>query len=835
MDRRPTSSALLSWLLLPVAAYLVQSALSLPGRAYTGLAVRGDLVASVDPGSPGQRAGLEAGDRLRVPGRASIRLSNSPLAGAVAGRPLTLLCQRGSSTRAVWLAPEPLPPNERRLSALLLVLASVFVMLGGWVWSERRDALTRSFFLVCISFATLLAPPPRGFGAAGSALGDLVLTGLSILLPALMVHFFAAFPESSAHGRRRLWIRTAYLVTALLAALMVVETLAQMAASPLARALGDLTQVAAAVWFFVGTLCALLLFASSFARAGSSDARRRLRVAFFGSMVGLAPFTLLTLFRNLWPNVAIPGERGAVVLTLFVPASFAWAIVVHRVFDFRVALRAGVITLIVAAACGAAWVLGEWGSSNWGNQMGADLAGGALALVTLAASVAGPAAPVLRALGTRIVPGDETPGLAAWLHERTSGAAPATAGGLLAESCAAVTRFLRLDGCTALVPGLGDVTIVRDPSGAAMPEPGPGLRTRAIRLAPPGLCGLDDAGLGHQDREAMRLAGVSWLLPVGASPQRAVMLLGRRLAGPWLSRRESIELERFTHGLAIALENAELRREATSHGALERELREAGRMQAHLMPQRVPVTPTLDCAAAVLSSEPVGGDYYDFVEGPDRSFTLAVGDVAGHGLPAALLLSHVQARFRSHAGENLTPGELLGVLNQEIAEFDQPEKFVGLVCARVDVRRGRIWIANAGLTPPLVRRHDGRIEEIEASGTLLGVQRGTRYADRCLELGRGELLVVHTDGLTEAQRGDELFGMDRTRSLLRREGDRRAVDVLDTLVREVRAFADQPLDDLTLVVLRQLASLPAGPEPREERSGAGEIDQPSVGTPRAPA
>jgi sigma-B regulation protein RsbU (phosphoserine phosphatase) len=227
------------------------------------------------------------------------------------------------------------------------------------------------------------------------------------------------------------------------------------------------------------------------------------------------------------------------------------------------------------------------------------------------------------------------------------------------------------------------------------------------------------------------------------------------------------------------------------------------------MPQRVPVSPTLDCAAAVLSSEPVGGDYFDFVEGPDRSFTLAVGDVAGHGLPAALLLSHVQARFRTHAAEQLTPGELLGVLNLEIADFEQPQKFVGLVCARVDVRRGRIWIANAGLTPPFVRRHDGRIEEIEASGTLLGVQRGTRYADRCLDLGRGDVMVVHTDGLTEAQRGEELFGMERAREVLRRVGDRRAVDVLETLIREVRAFADQPLDDLTLVVLRQLASPPA--------------------------
>src|SRR5258706_62085 len=121
MERR-TPSAPLTWLLLPVVAYLAQSALGLSGRAYTGLALRGDLVASVDRGSPGQRAGLVAGDR--VSGTAA-RLGSDPLAAAVAGRPLTLLRQRGATVRPAWLVPQPLPANERRLNAMLLVVASV--------------------------------------------------------------------------------------------------------------------------------------------------------------------------------------------------------------------------------------------------------------------------------------------------------------------------------------------------------------------------------------------------------------------------------------------------------------------------------------------------------------------------------------------------------------------------------------------------------------------------------------------------------------------------------------------------------------------------------------
>jgi hypothetical protein len=95
------------------------------------------------------------------------------------------------------------------------------------------------------------------------------------------------------------------------------------------------------VWFAAGLVFALALFARSYLRARSPDARRRLRVALAGTLLGAGPLALLILVRNLSPGTEVPGERWAVVLTLFVPASFAWAVVVHRIFDFRIALRAG--------------------------------------------------------------------------------------------------------------------------------------------------------------------------------------------------------------------------------------------------------------------------------------------------------------------------------------------------------------------------------------------------------------------------------------------------------------------------------------------------------------
>ncbi|HEV2106209.1 MAG TPA: PP2C family protein-serine/threonine phosphatase, partial [Candidatus Eisenbacteria bacterium] len=293
------------------------------------------------------------------------------------------------------------------------------------------------------------------------------------------------------------------------------------------------------------------------------------------------------------------------------------------------------------------------------------------------------------------------------------------------------------------------------------------------------------------------------------------LVLGRRLAGAWLDRREVRDLARLAEHLGVALENAELRREARSRGALTRALEEARHIQVRRLPRRTPVLPTLDCAAATLSTEAVGGDYYDFVTAGPRAFTLAVGDAAGHGLPAALVLAGVQPRFRDEARRARHPGELLEALNRDLVALEQPEKFMGLLCARVDAAAGTIRLANAGLTPPIVHRRDGRCEELTESGVLLGVSAAADYAVSTLELGPGDVLVVYTDGLTEASRGGEPFGFTGVRAVLDRHAHRRAADVLEELLAAVRSHADGPLDDLTIVVLKQLTT------PRARAGDAG--------------
>jgi serine phosphatase RsbU (regulator of sigma subunit) len=797
MDRG-SLSPLLSWMLVPVTAALVLSALSLPRQPYLGLVLRDDWVAAVVPGGPAARAGLVHGDRV-VPPAGQPRLGRSPLAGAAPGEPLTLLVERGGRLASVRLVPEALPYGERRLMAALLAVASGFVVLGGWVWSERRDRLTRAFFLLCLAFAWFLAPPPRWQSEASGALYDTLYTAVGLYLPALFIHFFALFPESGHQGRRlRSTTSVGYGIASTLFGASLLLMLGEPALGQAAVAGQALLQSVSGLWFALGVLAALVLFARSYRRARSVDARRRLRVVLAGTGLGALPLAAMMAVRSFAHGAPLPGERVPVLLLLLVPASFAWATAVHRVFEFKVALRAMVVVVVLAALGGLVYAAGEWIAGAWRQDLGSGLAGGALAFVAVTASVAGPAGRGLRSLGQRFVPDEAS---ATERLDQSPASRRGTPDQVLEAACQAVVEAFHLDGCVALELVRGGLR-----TGArigATTSPPPEADFTAALPEGGGGTALEDLHLRAPDRRALERAGVAWLLAIGGAV-RHCLLLGRRLGGPWYGLEDQRELKRFAGHLEVLLENARLRMEASSHGARDRELTKAGTIQAHLLPRRVPEFRSLDCAAAALSSQPVGGDYYDFVRGPGRVVTLAVGDAAGKGVPAALMGTWVNAGFRSKARRGAGPGQVLAALNRELVAMHQPEAFVALLCARVDVPSATLTFANAGLTPPLLRRRDGHFEALTESGVLLGVAPGARYEDSRVELEAGDILVLYSDGLTEARRGEQEFGPEGVRQVLDAHARQGADEILRALLAAVQAFTDQPLDDVTVVVLRQV-------------------------------
>jgi serine phosphatase RsbU (regulator of sigma subunit) len=235
------------------------------------------------------------------------------------------------------------------------------------------------------------------------------------------------------------------------------------------------------------------------------------------------------------------------------------------------------------------------------------------------------------------------------------------------------------------------------------------------------------------------------------------------------------------------------------------ELEIATQVQARLFPQSLPPARTLEYAGLCLQARQVGGDYYDFLHLGDERLGLVVGDIAGKGMAAALLMANLQANLRSQCALALTePRRFLQAVNQLFYESTATGAYATLFFAEYDDRRQRLRYANCGHLCGLVLRGDDGLDRLHATGYVLGLFEDWDCSIGERELRPGDLLVLYTDGVTEAFDGNgEEFGEARLVEVLRRCRELPAAALLDAIVAEVRGFSPHEQgDDITLIVAR---------------------------------
>ncbi len=223
---------------------------------------------------------------------------------------------------------------------------------------------------------------------------------------------------------------------------------------------------------------------------------------------------------------------------------------------------------------------------------------------------------------------------------------------------------------------------------------------------------------------------------------------------------------------ALMIENAKLSHRALEQEKLRRDLALAGEVQRRLLPPRPPRNGVATLAAFSLPARTVGGDYYDFIDLPDEGIGLAVADVSGKGIAAALLMSVVQASLRAISAENnVPPSGLTARMNGFLYRSTGTSKYATFFYAVIEAHGRRMRYVNAGHNPPyLLRRASGGVDvtELTAGGTVLGMFPEVDYEEAAVDLSPGDLLVAFTDGVTEALNpAGEEFGEERLKDLLR--------------------------------------------------------------------
>jgi sigma-B regulation protein RsbU (phosphoserine phosphatase) len=258
---------------------------------------------------------------------------------------------------------------------------------------------------------------------------------------------------------------------------------------------------------------------------------------------------------------------------------------------------------------------------------------------------------------------------------------------------------------------------------------------------------------------------------------------------------------------AIRVENASLLEERINRERMERELELATEIQQRFQPSAPPIVEGYEFQGISFSCYEIGGDYYDFIPRGDGTMLIALGDVSGKGTAAALLMSSLHAAIHGQVAAKTPLQEAIVSVNEYLAENTPANRFVTLFTAELNASTGMLRYINAGHNPPLVGRANGQIEQLSSGGLPLGIMPVAEYDVGEIMLNSGDVLVVYSDGVSEANNlQEEEFGLERLTQVVRSNLKATASGIRDKIESALSAFTGTAPanDDITLVIVKKL-------------------------------
>ena len=722
------------------------------------------------------------------------------------------------------------------------------LLLGFWVATVRpRDRLAWLLLGLMLGFPHLLDVPTGawGPGVRDAARAYHLLAGH--FWPIAMLLFGLYFPEPfPGRGKRLLgWMKWFVIVPIALyglvdAALKTIEVEDYRAI----EWLGEHWKPFDTVSLMLAFVAIGGFFASIFAKgsmAVSPDARRRLRLLYFGSCISLTPaLVALVLSMIAKKNIVdlLPKWLFFTIILLLLfgfPLTLAYTIVVQRAMDVQVVVRQGLqyalarsgvralqfILMVVvvvtatllasdprmrlpqkleAVAFGMAAVLWMkrgadrlrvWTDRRFfrdaynAEQILSDLGDKVRTMVETQ--------PLLATVSHRISDSLHVPRVAA-LIDGSGPYRPAYALGyaeppnvVFAESAATVRQLVESREPTRVYPDDPDSWLYRRP------------------------------GMTDEERRQIEQLGAELLLPLSAQDHLLGFIsLGQKRSEEPYSSSDLRLLKSVAVQTGLALDNSRLTatvtREVAQREKLNREVEIAREVQQRLFPQKMPPVPGLDYAGACRPALVVGGDYYDFLALPDGHLGIALGDVSGKGIAAALMMATLQASLRSEATRDSgNLGQMISGVNHLVFEASTANRYATFFYAQYEPGPRTLNYVNAGHNPPMLfrRNADGlHVMRLDVGGTVIGLLESFPFQQANVTLEPGDLLVLYTDGVSEAMNPqDEEWGEARMREAIKRCQGLSAAQTLDYVMAGADAFASgaPQHDDMTLVVLRVLA------------------------------
>ncbi len=321
---------------------------------------------------------------------------------------------------------------------------------------------------------------------------------------------------------------------------------------------------------------------------------------------------------------------------------------------------------------------------------------------------------------------------------------------------------------------------------------------------------IDAAGGREQARRLVERLGARLIVPVQLPDEEecaGFLAFGPKVTGARFNSEEVTLLSILATQVAIAARNARLHEEAVARKVVDEEIAMARSIQQAILSPELPECAGVDVAALSIPSRQVGGDYFDVTDTGGRTLGVAIGDVSGKGVPAALLMSMLHAALHARIDEIVSAGDMMSRLNGILCSSTSTEKFATFFFGIYDAERRLFRYANGGHNYPILLGADGSARFLDEGGLLIGMVPNSPYDETTITLAEGDLLVLYTDGVTEepaAGDNDDLFGEERLVELLRRNRHASARRIVDAVRSGVEEFArgDGFTDDFTLIALK---------------------------------
>jgi len=794
-------------------------------------------IQKVHPNSPAEKSGLEANDRIvAINGSTADSASgwndlmSRTWRNSNPGDTVTLTLQRPGQSQSIVITPGfrarqgagDTKGVARTIAVQILELyPMLFLVIGLAVLFLRVE--DRNAWLLALLFATFITAGdmPDEFAAAPVNLRFFLLayrTLLGSILTGLFYFFFAVFPTRSPIDRKVPWLKWVLLLGCLCLGLGGYRRGYYSALPFILTVVPDrIAQDARRVVSYGSVLLGLVSLLWNRISTSNRDDVRKIKVIFWGTVVGVSPAVIMALAQEVfYAQISFWLNFAKVILLFLFPLSFAYAVVKHRVMDIPVLLKRsaryfvverGFIVFILVLSVGLTLWFGQAFSHYFSAGSKAAIPIGATFGVLMISGATQAhrrvrtrldraffrssydAEQILQDLAAKILNTSSREGLALLLQQNIWDA--------LHPHCVFV--YLRANDGQLLAyagnPPSEAMTLAS--SGAGIAELAE--RDGPVELSPEQVRGTQLSVLDPECVVPIRGSG-------GAALQ-GVAILSSRLSEEPYSASDKRLLASVASQAGIAMRSITLAERMAEQMETERraeqEMQIARQVQSRLLPQQAPSLKTLEACGKCIQTRAVGGDYYDFLDFGSGRLGLVLADISGKGMSAALLMANLQANLRGQYALALEDvPRLLRSVNHLFYRNTETSHYATMFFAVYDDAMRRLRYVNCGHNPPILIRTSGEVERLTATATVLGLFEEWDCTVAECELASGDVLVIYTDGITEAgPNEDEDFGEKRLIATVQNHQQQSAPEIRDVILSQVQQFSrGKQADDMTLIV-----------------------------------